>query len=333
MKIFTAIMALCVLCGHAYAFNEKKCIVKNSHDGVELAGTLSTPDNIPRAALVLITGSGQQNRDEEVFGHKPFKCIAERLSDDGFAVLRLDDRGIGGSGGDFTAATMDDFVKDAEAALLFLREEYPGLSVGSLGHSEGGSVVIRLAAGNKSDFIISLAAPAWAGDSMIMSQSRALAMTLTGEWKAESSQRKLLDIAKGDLPDFVARPLLVSALADIHGNIPAVADNINAVADVMLSPHYRGLLRYNPTADIKAVKVPWLALNGSKDLQVLEGNLKTIDELCPSAETVLMNSHNHLFQHCSVGLPQEYAEIQEDISQETLDIISSWLQLLFPQNN
>lgn len=309
---------------------EREIVVTNPLDGVKLAGTLSIPTgNRPRAAVVLASGSGQQNRDEEIMGRRPFKAIADYLGERGYAVLRMDDRGCGGSGGDFSAAVNADFVGDISAGLGYLDSLYESVPVGVIGHSEGGTTAIRVAVGHRQcDFIVTLAAPAWPGDSIIMSQGRAIAEAMSGKWEAERQQRMYLDIAKSDMPSFQARTAIY---ADVAGNLgesaklPAVQNQLNAHVNVMVSPWYRDMLRYDPADDIRRVKVPWLALNGDKDMQVLPANFETIQGLNSRVKTVLLQGINHLMQSCATGLPQEYVTITEDISPSVLEAIAGWL--------
>ena len=306
-----------------------------------LGGTLTTPDNtdIPKAVLVFATGSGQQTRDEEVFGHPIFKEISNHLAAHGYATLRMDDRGIGASEGNFAGSTTDDFAGDIAAVLAYAKDQFPNIPAGILGHSEGGTIAIKLAAADENcSFIVTLAAPAWPGDSVIMSQARALAQTTTGTWKPESErlQRELLDICKSPLPTPLARPVFIAKMGENLGDaaaLPAVQQQISASADAMLSEWYRQSLRYNPAADISTIQVPWLALNGDRDTQVLPENLTTISELNPGADIVILPLHNHLFQHCTSGLVTEYATISEGVSKETLSRITDWLDQKFDKND
>lgn len=307
--------------------------VLNPADSILLAGTVSEPaEGTVSAVLVMATGSGLQNRDEEAFGKKPFKVIAEKLSADGFAVLRMDDRGFGESEGAETVAnaTNDDFKSDVEAGIEYMKALYPGKKIGILGHSEGGTTAIRIAASHPEsiDFIITLAAPAWPGDSIVVSQSRALAMAIQGKWDGEATQKNLVEIAKSSLPDIQKRIAMMTVAGEAFGEaakLPQVQQNMLQQVNAMISPWYVATLRYNPANDIKNIKIPWLALNGAKDLQVLPGNLLTIKQLNPDADTRELPGLNHLFQHCSSGLPQEYAGIIEDISADIPQIISQWL--------
>lgn len=318
----------------ANAFTSREVVVENVADGVSLAGTLTLPEgNAPRAGVVLATGSGAQDRDETVMGHKPFKAIAEYLSDRGYAVLRMDDRGVGASTGSRDDITTASNVRDVEAGLAWLDSVCAGAPAGILGHSEGGQIAVRIAAAAnpRCRFIVTLAGPAWRGDSLVMSQSRAIAVATVGRWDAEQRQRSLLAIAAGDQPDYIAAPMMSMEIAQGLGaaaTLPQGKEYIAASVKAMLSPWYREFLRYDPADDMRRVEVPWLALNGDKDVQVLPDNLMTIKELNPGADTVVMSCHNHLFQHAVTGLPGEYASLPEDISEQTLQTIAEWLDRL-----
>lgn len=293
-----------------------------------MGATLSMPSGKPRAAIVMATGSGTQNRDEEVFGKKPFKAIADRLSANGFAVLRVDDRGLADPT-EAAGATVGTYVADVAAAVAVADSIFNDIPTGIIGHSAGGSYAIANAAHNPAvDFIVTLAAPAWSGDSLIMSQCRAMATALTGRWDGEALQARLMALAKSNLPALVARTAIVGALGESIGEMakmPGVAEQLGGQADALLSPWYRSMLRYDPADDIRSIAKPWLALNGSKDIQVLPANLATIRELNPTAETVELPEHNHLFLPCSTGMVDEYPSLPGDISPQTLDTILAWL--------
>lgn len=330
MKTIAAVLLASSLTLSSAAFTGRDVTVVNHREGVTLAGTLTAPDDsAPRAAIVLASGSGAQNRDEEVVGHRPFKTIAEYLSDRGYAVLRLDDRGVGGSGGNSSKSTTDNLARDMSAAIALLDSLYSGVPKGVIGHSEGGVTAVKCAnADSLCRFIVTLAAPAWSGDSIVMSQARALAVAMTGRWDGEATQRRLLDIVMSPTSDFIAKTLLRNELTARLGEsakMPQVAQQIEQSVSVMLSPAYRSLVRCNPEADMRRVAVPWLALNGSRDTQVLPDNLKTIKEYNPRADTMLVEGHNHLFQPCVTGLVNEYATISGDISGITLEAIAAWL--------
>ena len=314
----------------AAKFVEREVTVLNNRDGVALAGTLTAPDGCnPRAAIVLASGSGAQNRDEEILGHRPFKVLADYLSGRGYAVLRLDDRGVGGSGGDSSESTTDDLSRDLSAAIAMLDSIYGDVPKGVIGHSEGGVTAVKCAnADSLCRFIVTLAAPAWSGDSIVKSQTRAIAVAMTGRWDEEATQRRLLDIVKSPASDFIAKTLLRNELRTKLGdaaNMPQIAQQIEQSVSLMLSPAYRSLVRCNPKDDMSRVTVPWLALNGSRDTQVLPDNLKAIKEYNPKTDTLLIEGHNHLFQPCVTGLANEYAIITDDISEPVLETIAEWL--------
>lgn len=331
-RIFMALLALTAILP-APAFTSREVVIDNNADGVKLAGTLTMPDSgKPRAAILMITGSGSQDRDETVFGHKPFRTIAEYMSDRGYAVLRTDDRGTGSSTGSSDGITTTSNIRDAGASLHWLVAEYPDVPVGLLGHSEGGQIAYRMASDSVCRFIITMGAPAWRGDSLIMAQSRAIAVASTGSWPGEQLQRTLVTAAASDAPAFSARVMMLSALSEALGEqakLPQVQEMLGRQIDGMLSPWYREFLRYDPVTAIKSVTVPWLALNGSKDLQVPPANLETISALNPRAEIRLMEGLNHLFQPAATGLPQEYAAINSDVSSETLAAMARWLDVKF----
>ncbi|MDE5934868.1 MAG: alpha/beta hydrolase, partial [Muribaculaceae bacterium] len=200
-KILSALCACLAIAVPAACrdFTEKDFTIMTV-DGVEMGATIPAPSS-PKAALLLATGSGTQNRDEEIFGKKPFKTIADFLSSNGYAVLRVDDRGISAPEKARTA-TMQTDIDDILSSFALLDSLYPSLPKGILGHSSGGTCAIHIGAGqNGVDFIITLAAPAWRGDSISMSQNRAIAMAVTGRWDGEQLLRKILDIAHSTAPD------------------------------------------------------------------------------------------------------------------------------------
>lgn len=307
--------------------SEHEVTVNNEKDNIRLAGTLAIPDSLsPKAFVVLASGSGAQNRDEEVMGQKPFKVLSDALVSAGYGVLRMDDRGVGESEGVFETAVLNDFKNDVISGVNYLRQLYPSSKIGIIGHSQGGQIAVKAAAEEIPDFIITLAGPAWQGDSLIMSQCRALAVSTTGSWPAENLERSLLDIAMSDMPVFVAKSLLVQELAQVYGEaakLPQIQKQLYEQVEPLVSPMYRDLLRYDPHDDITAVKVPWLALNGDKDLQVLPENLRTFKELNQGVTTIVIPGHNHLFQPAVTGLPNEYPTGGQSPSDTVLGIIIS----------
>lgn len=327
MRVFS-VLAACffAICGMSAQAYEQEVLVTNHSAGIVLAGTLTTPPS-PKAVCVLATGSGAQDRDETLLGHKPFKVLADSLAARGYAVLRMDDRGTGASGGRFEGSTVDDFVTDIASGVEYVDSLFQAIPICVIGHSEGGDIAIRLGASDKRvDMIVTLAAPAWRGDSVIMSQCREMAVRAVGQWDGEALQRQLLDIAMSEASEPSVRMSLQYVLLSLpEASVPQVREHLMASAAQMSTPYYRRMLSYDPIPDIEKVKCPWLALNGDRDVQVLSDNLKTIAKYAPHADAVTMVGHNHLFQHCISGQPNEYATISEDISKETLAAIIAWL--------
>lgn len=310
------------------AATEREMTVINPADSTVLAGTLALPDGAPRAALVLATGSGTQNRDEEIMGMRPFKVISDTLAANGYAVLRLDDRGAGGSTSPDPEATTVTLAGDISCAVTRLESLFPNVPTGVLGHSEGGVIAIINAAENPAcDFIITLAAPAWSGDSTVMSQARAIATATTGQWTMENFQRQFLAIAKSPLPTPVAMAAMDAVAITMPGYVAAqgMPEALHRSFAAMLSPWYREFMRLDPAQYIVRVNKPWLALNGSRDMQIVPAQLATIARLCPAAITVTLEGHNHMFQYCSSGLPDEYASCGQSPSDETLAVILQFL--------
>ena len=262
---------------------------RNERDSATLAGTLSLPAGA-KTVLIMASGSGQQNRDEELMGHKPFAVIADYLARHGIATLRYDDRATGQSvGGDVANATSEDFARDAAAAIDFLRKDKRFKKVGVIGHSEGGLIAFMLGAQKKVDFIVSLAGPGVCGDSILLKQMQLGGQQLTMEKVRET-----------------------------------IAAQNNAWLNYFMS--------YDPTENIRHTKCPILALNGTKDVQVDAGmNLGALRQLLPKNKKNCIKAYdglNHLFQHCTTGMPDEYGQIEETFSEEVLQDIVEWLNKL-----
>lgn len=272
----------------------------NEADSATLAGTLTWPMGYDRktkpAVVLLVTGSGQQNRDEELFGHKPFLVIADFLARQGIATLRYDDRATGKSvGGEVKNATTVDFMRDAAAGLAYLRSRKAFGNVGILGHSEGGSIAFMLGAQKKADFIVSLAGPGVKGDSLLVAQSNLIMM--------------------------------------LSGALPTMSvEKYREQEAVKQSPWIQWFIDYDPSADIRQTCCPVFALNGDHDCQVIASqNLTAIRRLLPPSKKNLVKEYpalNHLFQHCTSGLPTEYGQIEETISPEVLQDIAQWINNL-----
>jgi fermentation-respiration switch protein FrsA (DUF1100 family) len=322
----------------AEAVREVDVVVRNAGAGIELAGTLVLPAGAgPFPAVALATGSGAQNRDEELLGHRPFRTIAEYLAGRGIASLRCDDRGVGASGGNFQASTTYDFASDARAAIAFLaaRPEIDAHHIGLVGHSEGGLIAAIVGAEDPTlSFIVLLAGPGLRGDRLLLAQNAALAsasgMGAEAIAAANALNARLYGIAAKNEEPAAIRTELVAALSEAMGGaIPKAA--AERAADQLLSPWIRAFLALDPAEYLSKVRIPTLALNGTKDLQVpAEANLAAIGGALEAAgnkayRLVRLEGLNHLFQRAGTGLPQEYASISEDFAPEALAALGDWI--------
>ncbi|MDB5097804.1 MAG: alpha/beta hydrolase [Cyanobacteria bacterium RYN_339] len=306
-----------------------------------LAGTFSHPHGKgPFPAILLITGSGPQNRDEEIFGHKPFKLLADVLTRRGVAVLRVDDRGVGASEGDPRVATSADFAEDARAGVAYLRAraEVDPNRVGLLGHSEGGVIAPMLCATDpRIAFEVLLAGPGVNGGDLIARQARDLmarsgmpAAQLAGNAKAQDEVIKLVRTIKDPeaLKEQIKAVLRPLAREDGHGHALLTPAEVDQQAEAAASPWFRYFVNYDPASTLARVKAPTLALNGDLDLQVpADQNLKAIAKANPAITTRVLPHLNHLFQTAKTGLPAEYATIEETMAPVALDAIAAWVVL------
>ncbi|MDO4335725.1 MAG: alpha/beta hydrolase, partial [Bacteroidales bacterium] len=299
--------------------------VSFSNGDATLKGTLTLPEGYGRATpvVIMITGSGLQNRDEEIFGHKPFAVIADRLARNGVASLRYDDRGFGESTGDAVNSTTEDFMRDALAGIGLLRERFD--KVGVLGHSEGATIALMLGADRKVDFIVSLAAMAISGRETLMDQNRhALSQSGFPQEVVEEYCSLLSSAFDGD--STLAQRLESSGLPK------ELRQNLQLVAQQVSQPYLRYFLAMNVADVVGRIKCPVLALNGTKDTQVDSSkNLEVLKKGLPAGkknEIRSLEDLNHLFQHCTTGNPDEYALIEETISPEVLEIITRWISTL-----
>lgn len=332
-----------------FPYKVEDVLIENEEDEVYLSGTLTMPENSKNLpAVILISGSGPQNRDEEIFGHKPFLVIADFLTRNGFAVLRYDDRGVGASTGNFASATTYDFANDVLSAVKFLksRNEIDAMKIGLIGHSEGGMIAQIAAVKNPEDisFIVMLAGVGIPGDELIMLQSDKIARA---EGRPENEilksleyQKILVDKLKSDLPNDVIENDIRKILSDVFENLADLEndtkDNIQKSIDIqiktIMSDWYRNFLRYNPSEYLEKIKTPVLALNGDKDVQVpSKENLSAIERSLIKAgnknfKVLELKGLNHLFQTAETGAISEYGKIEETFSQSALVEILNWLK-------
>lgn len=310
----------------------------NPSANIQLAGTLTMPaDGQDCPAVVLISGSGPQDRNETLLGHQPFWVIADHLTRHGIAVLRFDDRGVGASEGNFETATSADFMTDAAAAVAFLQQQQtinPN-QIGILGHSEGGLIAPMLAAQNPDiAFIVSLAGPGMAGKDLLPEQNRAIA-TANGASEEEAAQyyaqsKKACTL----IAESSDKEQLRQALTTILEEQGISGKQLENTLQQYTTPWFLYFMRYDPSKAWEQVKCPVLALNGAKDMQVpADNNLAGIaDALKKGGNTTVtilkLDNLNHLFQHATTGAPSEYASIEETFAEEALILISNWINQL-----
>lgn len=325
-----------------FPYRSEEVTITNAQAGVSLAGTLTLPDGKrPCRAVILLTGSGTQDRDESLMGHKPFLVIADYLTRQGIAVLRCDDRGAGRSTSDPATATTRTSADDAACMLDYLkrRPEIDTACIGLLGHSEGGAIAFLTAAERPEvDFVVSLAGPGVRGDSIMLKQNLDMAR-LQGmpPAKVESLGRMLSRIyalAESDLPgEEVAEQAARLYEQQMGGQTISEADRqkLRRQMGTFASPWLRCFLNHDPQKNLAALRCHVMALNGDRDTQVdatmnLEGIHSALPELPGRQVNVKRYAGlNHLFQHCRTGLFTEYAQIEETISPEVLADIAAWV--------
>lgn len=316
-----------------FPYKEKDVKFENAEAGAVLAATLTLPENFSaRTPVVLmVSGSGLQNRDEEVFGHRPFAVVADRLARAGIASLRYDDRGCGASSGDPSAATTRDFAADAAAGMKYLREVEKFNNVGIYGHSEGAMVACMLGASDGAatpDFIVAVGAPAVRGDSILADQSlRMMRKAGTPETILQKYGEALLALYDVVIRD--GKKGAQDGIAEICAPLndgpmeTALAEILRMIPDA-LNPWLEYFIGYSPAVDIASVGVPMFVAYGEKDIQVSpEINMPAMKKVAPKAFVKEYAGLNHMMQHAKTGEIKEYADIEETISEELLsDIIS-----------
>jgi len=331
-----------------YPYNDEEVVFENKIDSIKLGGSFTFPkegNNFP--AVVLITGSSWEDRDETIFNHKPFLVIADYLTKKGFAVLRFDDRGGGASTGNMTKATTLDFVKDVKAAVDYLktRKEVNQNKIGLIGHSEGG-MIAPLVASERNDiaFIILLAGPGLTGEEILIRQTELISkvggipdqeieknVKLSKSIYAELRKSKDSEEANERVKKLLGK--YIETLSDSEKNdLGDTKAFVERQSKAVSSPWFKLFLTYDPIPVLEKVKCPVLALNGEKDLQVppkedlaaIEKALKTGKN--KNYKTMLLPGLNHLFQTAQTGSPNEYGKIEETFSPLALQAISDWLK-------
>lgn len=330
-----------------FPYTSEEVTFENPSAKITLAGTLTLPKtNKPCPVVVLISGSGPQNRNSELFNHKPFWVLADYLTRKGIGVLRVDDRGVGKSTGNRIQATTLDFATDTEAAVTFLktRKDINPKKIGLIGHSEGGMIAPIVASKDKSiNLIVLLAGPGVPCDQLLIEQSYLIGKS-DGLNETELEQSKKLNqsiysIVKSDkTTDEVIKEieaLLEKSLSENpdSNNLPEAQkkEMISQQAEQITSPWFRYFLKFNPDEYVSKVKCPVLILNGGKDLQVpakmnTEGIQKSLAKGGnKKSTTIIYPSMNHLFQECTTGGIDEYGTIEQTISPQVLNDLSNWI--------
>lgn len=330
-----------------YPYNEEEITFENKEANITLAGTFTFPKGEGKyPAVVLVSGSGPQDRDETLMNHKPFLVIADYLTQNGIAVLRFDDRGIAKSKGSFASATSADFATDALAAVEYLktRKEVNSKKIGVAGHSEGG-LIAPMCAVNSSDvsFIVLLAGPGVSGKDVIILQTelitRANGSKEEDVQKAKNENARIFNVVAEEADSLqMFNKLLtmynddISKMKEDEKKKPENSkESFDRNVKQILSPWFRFFIKYDPKPTLEQVTVPVLALNGGKDLQVdPKQNLSEIENALKTGgnknfKTIELPGLNHLFQPAITGSPSEYSTIETTFSEDALKIIKDWI--------
>ena len=328
-----------------FPYRSEEVTVRNERDGINLAGTLTLPEKGTKfPAVVMVTGSGAQNRDEEIMGHKPFFVIADYLTRNGIAVLRCDDRGTAASQGTHATATNEDFATDTEAMVNYLRsrKEINAKKIGIIGHSAGGIIAFIVAQKDPSiAFVVSLAGAGVRGDSLMLKQVELISKSqgmpdavwqgmkpsIRNRYAILQQTDKTPEELQKELYADVTKTMSPEQLKDLN-----TIQQLSAQISSMTSPWYLHFMRYDPAQDLKKLKCPVLALNGKKDIQVdAVMNLTAIQKRITGNgnKNVTVKAYpnlNHLFQTCEKGTLAEYGQLEETINPEVLKDIIEWIR-------
>ncbi len=317
-----------------FPYRSEHVAIDNAAGQAVLDGTLTVPAGKgPFPAVVLITGSGAQNRDEEIFGHKPFLVLADHLTRHGIAVLRYDDRGVGKSTGDFASATSEDFAGDAWAAwqALSARRDIDAKRIGLIGHSEGGVIAPMLAAAHPEvAFVVMLAGTGVTGDQVLLAQAAAIMKASGAPDDAIAAnaaiQRQVFEVLREES----TMPRIVDRLQAIP--VPGPREASATLVKQSSSPWMRYFVLHDPAPALAKVRCPVLAIAGERDLQVLpDQNAPAIEKALKEggnrdATVARLPGLNHLLQPASTGLPAEYAQIEQTMAPAALDAITTWIR-------
>ncbi|SFT72268.1 hypothetical protein SAMN04489724_1825 [Algoriphagus locisalis] len=331
-----------------FPYRSEDVIFENKQAEILLAGTLTMPEQEGTyPAVVLISGSGPQNRNEELMGHKPFLVLSDYLTRNGIAVLRFDDRGTAASTGDFSSATSVDFATDVASAVQYLqaRPEIDKSKIGLVGHSEGGIIAPMVAADSDDiDFIVLLAGTGIRGDKLLLAQQELIGEVsgMSPSQLAENDMisRKAFEIMVKEQSDDELQSGIKAYMTQVFRNIPAEnipggmseEEFVSAQVSQLTSPWMQYFIKYDPAPALEKVSCPVLAINGEKDLQVpAQENLEAIKAALAkggntNVTTIEIPGLNHLFQEAETGSPSEYAEIEQTFSPEALEVVTNWIK-------
>lgn len=332
-----------------FTYKQEEIIFINKKDSITLSGTLTTPEKDSlKTVVILITGSGPQNRNQEIAGHKPFLVLSDYLTRNGISVLRYDDRGVGKSGGKFQSATTVDFAEDVYWAIEYLKSRGEYKHIGLIGHSEGGIIAPMVASrgDDLASFIVLMAGTGVKGCEILLDQQRLI--SVAGGMKEEdveslsSVNKKIFSLIESNQSDIKQlREDIRSTLREETKGELSEAQISQQIMNIT-SPWMLYFIKYDPSEALKRVKCPVLALNGTKDLQVpYKRNLEAIHKALTGEErsenrvvisnntlvtTIELENLNHLFQFSQTGHPNEYSKIEETINPQVLTQITSWIK-------
>lgn len=329
-----------------FPYESEEVTFENSAEKITLAGTFTYPKTKNFPTVILISGSGQQDRNAEIFGHKPFLVIADYLTRNGIGVLRLDDRGVGKSGGDPSTSTSLNFASDTDAAFQFLKKNpiVNAKKIGLIGHSEGGMIAPIVAAKNPSfQFIVLLASPGIPCDELLLEQSyligKSSGMNETELLETKKINQQIYTAVKSEKSNEAVLAELESIFFEMYKNDTAFntleeKDKKTVVQQQispLLTPWYRYFIRYRPEVNLEKITCPVLVLNGEKDLQVPpQANVEGIKNSLIKAKnksvtTKIYPNLNHLFQECKTGSVEEYGTIEQTFSPQVLQDVKDWI--------
>lgn len=318
-----------------YPYKEEEVLIENKNDNLTLSGTFTKPEGDGQFPVaIMITGSGPEDRDEAVFGHKPFLILSDYLTRRGFAILRCDDRGTGKSTGKYKGATADDFASDVKVQIDYLktRDDIDVSRIGLIGHSEGG-VIAPLVASERSDvgFIVMIAGPGINFFEILMAQDSLtdLAEGVSEEKIAHSREvnKRVFSMLKQTSDSAAARIKLKEIFTEMKVDEGTAAQQMS----MLTSPWFRWYINYEPSVTLQKVKCPVLAVNGEMDVQVpAKADLDAIEDALRKGgnknyQVVMLPGLNHVLQKCTKCSVSEYSQIEETMNPVALKTIGDWM--------